>query len=187
MAVPESAISGEVGTTKTVTLTEKDVRDAARLFRLISDGTPWANVLISDNEVALRTSAEATTSDELIVCARALLQMRRLRARHFNRAMFAEPAWDILLLLYLADSSEGRQTIGQVAELVETPLTTALRWIGYLEKEHLVGRKDHPTDRRIVFIELTDKGRTALDAFLSEMSGSTLRPACPPPAHTRFA
>lgn len=162
---------GEADTTKTVSLTEKDVRDAARLFRLISDGTPWANLLFSDKEVARRASAEPISRDELIARANAVLQTRRLRAQHFNRGMFAEPAWDILLLLYLADSSEGRQTIGHLAELVDTPLTTVLRWVGYLEKEHLAERKHHPTDRRIVFIKLTDKGRTALDAFLREMPG----------------
>lgn len=169
MPDPELPTSGEVDTAKTVCLTEKDVRDAARLFRLISDGTPWANLLFSDNEVARRASAEPISPDELIARARAVLQTRRLRARHFNRVMFAEPAWDMLLLLYLADSSEGRQTIGQLAELVETPLTTVLRWVGYLEKEHLIERKEHPTDRRIVFIKLMDKGRAAMDAFLTDM------------------
>jgi DNA-binding MarR family transcriptional regulator len=73
-------------------------------------------------------------------------------------------------LLYLAEFSESRQTIGQLAEMVETPLTTALRWVAYLEKEHLVERQSHPTDRRIVFIKLTDKGRDGLSEYLSEMS-----------------
>ena len=83
--------------------------------------------------------------------------------------MFAEPAWDMLLYLYVCDFSEGRQTIGQLADLVETPLTTVLRWVAYLEKEHLVVRRHHPTDRRIVFVELADKGRIAMEAFLVDM------------------
>lgn len=95
--------------------------------------------------------------------------MRRLRAQYFNRVMFAEPAWDMLLLLYLGESLEGRQTIGHLAELVETPLTTVLRWVAYLEKEQLAERRDHPTDRRMVFIELTDKGRKCMNAFLRDL------------------
>lgn len=169
MPEPEPPVSGDVETAKTVTLTDKDVRDAARLFRLISDGTPWATLVRSGHQMPSDASADPCPRDELVSRARTMLQARRLRARHFNRVMFAEPAWDILLLLYLADSSEGRQTIGQLAELVETPLTTVLRWVGYLEKEHLVERRDHPTDRRIVFIRLTDNGRTNLDAYLDEM------------------
>ena len=171
MSASELAASDTVETSRTVTLSEKDIRDAARLFRLISDGTPWAHSFLSGQEGAGSRGAETTPRDTLIDRARTVLQTRRLRARHFNRVMFAEPAWEILLLLYLAESSEGRQTIGQLAELVETPLTTVLRWVGYLEKEHLIERKDHPTDRRIVFVKLASKGRDALDAFLEEMTG----------------
>lgn len=171
MPDPEPTASGEVDTARTVTLTDKDVRDAARLFRLISDGTPWANLVLAEHEVPRRPSTEPSPRDELLARARAVLHARRLRARHFSPVMFAEPAWDMLLFLYVCDLSEGRQTIGQLADLVETPLTTALRWMAYLEKEHLVARKDHPTDRRIVFVELTDKGRNAMDAFLAELPG----------------
>lgn len=169
--MPDSELpdTDEGGTARTVTLTEKDIRDGARLFYLIAKGTTWANLFLSEQDFPIRLSAAPSLRNELISRARAVLLARRLRARHFNRAMFSEPAWDILLLLYLADSSEGRQTIGHLAELVETPLTTVLRWVGYLEKERLVERQDHPTDRRIVFIRLTNRGRSGLDAFLDEM------------------
>ena len=168
MPNPEPPASGEIEPAKTVTLSERDIRDAARLFRLISDGTPWASLLPA-HEWPRDSSVEPSAHADLLSRARGLLHMRRLRTRHFTRVMFAEPAWDILLLLYVTDASEGRQTIGHVAELVEAPLTTVLRWVGYLEKEQLVTRQDHATDRRIVFIRLTDKGRECLDAFLDEL------------------
>lgn len=171
MPTAERSSGDEVNTVKTVNLTEKDMRDAARLFRLISDGTPWANLVLSENEARPRPPAEHSQRSELLSRAKRVLHARRLRSRHFNPMMFAEPAWDMLLFLFLCDFSEGRQTISRLADLIETPLTTVLRWVTYLEKEHLVIRKDHPTDRRIVFIELTDKGRSAMEAFLAEMPG----------------
>ena len=169
MSDPELPASQGVDASKTVTLSEKDVRDAARLLRLISEEMPWADLSLSRHAGSTSRSANPSRRDELVDRARTVLHTRRLRVRHFNRVMFAEPAWDILLLLYLAESSEGRQTIGQLATLIETPLTTVLRWVGYLEKEHLIQRIDHPTDRRIVFVRLTDKGRDSLDAFLGEL------------------
>lgn len=171
MPDPESPTSAKTDTAKTVSLTERDVRDVARLLQLISDGPAGVNFLSPDNESQRRSSAEPPPRDELVNRARSVVHTRRLRARHFSRAMFAEPAWDMLLLLYLADSAQERQTIGQLAEGIETPLTTVLRWVGYLEKEHLVERQDHPTDRRIVFIGLTNKGRTALETYLTELPG----------------
>lgn len=169
MSNPKLQASVEGDTAKTVTLREKDVGESARLLRLISDSPPWASLVLSGDEILRYSSVAPFRRDELISRARGVFLARRLRAQHFNRIIFAEPAWDILLLLYLADSSGGRQTIGQLAALVETPLTTVLRWVACLEKEHLVERMDHPTDRRIVFIRLTDEGRKALDAFLGEM------------------
>ncbi len=170
MSDPEPSLHREGDSAKTVILSEGDVRDAARLLRLISDAAPWVAPGQSKFEKPGISSAEPYPNDQLIPRARSALRARRLRSRYFNRVMFAEPAWDILLLLYLAEFSESRQTIGQLAEMVETPLTTALRWVAYLEKEHLVERQSHPTDRRIVFIKLTDKGRDGLSEYLSEMS-----------------
>ena len=165
---PKDSGEGAAGTT--ILLTEADLRDAARLCRSILDGTPWADLAVSEQGSPPSASSLPLAGEHLTARARALLRARRLRARHFNQALFGEPAWDILLLLYLTEYSEGRQSIGRLAEMVETPLTTVLRWVAYLERERLVSRSEHPTDRRVVFIMLTDKAREAMEAFLNELS-----------------
>ena len=48
-----------------------------------------------------------------------------------------------------------RQSIGRLAEWIDTPLSTAVRWIDYLEKKQLVEREPHRTDKRITFINLS--------------------------------
>lgn len=165
-----AAKRGGVGEPKIIAFSEKDIRDAVRLLHLVSGVTPW-DPIPSQRDVQFRLPAQETPQDELISRARAVLHARRVRAQHFNRAIFGEPAWDILILLYLAETAEARQTIGQIAASVETPLTTVLRWVGYLENEQLVERFDHPTDRRIAFVRLTGKGRDAFEAFLDEIPG----------------
>lgn len=152
---------------KTVTLTERDLRDAARLFRLLADPAVVANYL-SDH-----FSAPAGTKDRdtLISRARIVLGSRKLRERYFNSNMFGEPAWDILLMLYASEQSSGRLTMTRLAEWVDAPLTTVARWVKFLEEEQLVERQPHPTDRRTVFITLLAKGRTALDSYLGMIPG----------------
>ena len=81
--------------------------------------------------------------------------------------MFGEPAWDMLLLLYINESGP-RQSISRLADKSGGSRTTALRWIDYLEGQGLIGRANHPNDRRIAFAELTDKGRAAIELYLSE-------------------
>lgn len=152
---------------KTVTLTEKDIRDAARLLRLLADP---ALVAIGLPDL-LSAASETKDRETLISRARIVLSARRLRERFFNRIMFGEPAWDILLMLYVSEQSAGRLTMSRLAEWVETPLTTVVRWVNFLEEERLVERQAHPTDRRTVFINLLEKGRAALDSYLGMIPG----------------
>jgi DNA-binding MarR family transcriptional regulator len=150
---------------KIVRLTERDVRDAARLFKLLSESE------MSEEAPAnvIAPSEAATMREELVGRARSIFGGRQLRSSYFNRSIFGEPAWDVLLVLYIMDASDARQTIGKLADWISIPPTTVLRWVGYLEKERLVERVPHPTDRRVVFIRLVEKGRSALEDYLRAM------------------
>jgi len=92
---------------------------------------------------------------------------RRKRIELFGPTMFREPAWDMLLALYLASENQ-RLTIGRLTEAAGIPTTTALRWIQYLVDQRLVVRESHPTDARSVFVELSGKGKARIDLYLYE-------------------
>ena len=115
-------------------------------------------------------SSSLNAPDRLAYRARRILAERQRRARSFDSMLFGEPAWDILLALYAGDEESGRQTIGQLIRWVQVPQTTALRWITHLERSGLVIRRPHPTDLRIVFIELTETARVRLEEYLAGVS-----------------
>jgi len=98
--------------------------------------------------------------------AQILFDARRDRARLFPVSMFSEPAWDMLLALYIADEVT---VAGDLARWIRTPLTTAMRWIQYLESHKLVVRESSPADRRAHVIRLTDQARANMRVILSEM------------------
>jgi DNA-binding MarR family transcriptional regulator len=81
--------------------------------------------------------------------------------------MFGEPAWDMLLGLYVMNGR--RVSVGKLTSLVDEPKTTALRWIDYLEKEHLIEKRPDFLDRRVVWVDLLDRGRQLLDVYLSSL------------------
>jgi DNA-binding MarR family transcriptional regulator len=101
--------------------------------------------------------------------ARQIRFSRDLRQKSFGRNIFGEPAWDILLALYVIDSDQRRLSTRQISTLASQPLTTALRWLDYLEAEDLVTRRSNPFDQRMVYVELSDKGRAAMDGYLTQM------------------
>lgn len=170
MPEPERSDKGEEAA-KTVSLTEKDLRDAARLFRLIADPAILGNALQASSQSAGNAQTGAVDRELLISRARMVLGARRIREQYFHRDLFGEPAWEILLALYIAEDSGARFTTSKLAEWLEAPLSTVVRWVRTLEENSLVGRSDHPTDRRVVFIRLLEKGRQALDAYLGNIPG----------------
>jgi DNA-binding MarR family transcriptional regulator len=143
-----------------IILSERDAREAARLLSLLTEAVDkqTAPSVVGD---------EGISRGQFVLRARVVLNSRRLRFRYFKRSMFGEPAWEMLLCLYISEPTEGRQSISRLAELIETPLSTTVRWIDYLERERLVEREPHPTDKRVIFIRLAAKGRELLDAYLS--------------------
>lgn len=144
---------------KSLELSQRDREDAARLLELLVGEGPAEN-----------QPKEA----DLLRLAEAILEDRRRRAQIFNPAMFGEPAWELLLTLFVMDRGGPRLTIGRLAQYARTKLTTALRWLDYLEDQNLIKREQHPNDARTAFIELTDKAREMMQLYLSDTRAAKL-------------
>jgi DNA-binding MarR family transcriptional regulator len=99
---------------------------------------------------------------------------RDLRQKLFDRIMFGEPAWDILLGLYVIYNDRRRLSTRQLSKLANLPLTTALRWLDYLEQQGLIRRLPSSSDHRVVDIELSDKGRASMDGYLLQMRSADI-------------
>jgi DNA-binding MarR family transcriptional regulator len=139
---------------QTVNFTREDREDAARLLTLI---------------IGKARADQTVRQFETVPVARALLDDRKRRSAIFNPGMFGEPAWELLLNLYINDRAGPRLTIGKLIQVAGLPQSTSLRWLDYLEDQRLIVRNEHPTDARTAFVELTDKAREALASYLSQM------------------
>jgi len=155
---------------KTVTLSEKDLKDAVRLFRLFADPALIGHD-IGDFLPAEERADGPSDRQSLAAKARMVLSARLAREQYFHPDLFGEPAWEILLALYVIEDSGARFTISKLAECISAPLSTVVRWIKTLEEQSLVARVNHPTDRRVIFVRLLDKGRQALDDYLGAIPG----------------
>jgi Winged helix DNA-binding domain len=105
----------------------------------------------------------------LLDTARALYRERRLRARYFAGSLFAEPTWDMLLDLFIADCERRRVTLKSVCIGSNVPTTTAMRHLRWLHEQGLVERLSHPSDARSSQVRLTAKALTAMEAYLTEI------------------
>lgn len=95
--------------------------------------------------------------------AQAMLDLRQLRARIFGTGFSKEAAWEMLLALY----AQGRRLkVTDLASYTDSPLTTALRWIEFLEEKGLITRRPSPTDLRIHHIALSERGQQMMEDYL---------------------
>ena len=120
-------------------------------------------------ESGKKTPKAKPASETMRSVARANLRARRIRRHHLPESLFGEPAFDMLLALYLSDQGGSRQTTTRLVKYSGAPMSTALRWVDYLVRAGLVARRANPVDRRVAFIELTDKGLASIEAYLAEL------------------
>lgn len=104
----------------------------------------------------------------LVQVARSLYKIRRSRSRVLPADLFAEPAWDMLLDLFIQRSNGRRVTITSLCIASGVPSTTALRWISGLMESDLVTRVESQRDRRKAYIILTDRGHREMRSILVE-------------------
>jgi len=118
--------------------------------------------------------ANSSVSEELTAYARRVLDGRRARSAFFYDGLFGEPAWDILLDLFVAEQESKQISISSACIAAGGSSTTALRWLSRLEEMKLVERRGDTTDRRRVFVRITPRAHTAIVAWLIRASGKKI-------------
>jgi DNA-binding MarR family transcriptional regulator len=123
---------------------------------------------VSDSSGEEDGAADARPEDLTVALARRILAMRRLRDRMLG-AFFAEPAWDLLLELYVETHQGQTVTVSQLSLATQSPPTTALRWINTLAKAGLMVRRTDADDARRVLVTLTPRGEEGVRALLESV------------------
>ena len=109
---------------------------------------------------------------QYVQIARDMYAARRQRDEAFgNPDLFGEPAWDIMLDLYIAHVEGKPVSVSSACIGSASPSTTGLRWLGILADHELIVRTHDPDDQRRVLVRLTDAGLAAMDRYLENIPG----------------
>lgn len=117
-----------------------------------------------------RVDTSNPVSPGLVERAESLYRERRRRDSELGRTreLFGEPSWDILLDLFIAQGRARPVSVSSACIASSTPQSTALRYVGVLEKVGLVRRAKDPRDARRQYLELTDIGLSKMIAYLTK-------------------
>jgi DNA-binding MarR family transcriptional regulator len=125
----------------------------------------FLSVLQSSKEPQ-EASSNALSSKALLERAESILRVRAARERMLGRAAIGEPAFDLLLRLYVR-SGQNETSLSSLARPAAIPWSSAMRWIRYLADKGLVECTESRSDRRATSVQLTPSGRAMMDEFLS--------------------
>ena len=116
-----------------------------------------------------KITREDSRREMLLGRALAMMETRKLRHDFLNPGMFGEPAFDMLLALYVTNASPAILPLRILSPLIGVSEPCAARWLALLVDEGLalsVGGEGEPGG---IHAALTDKGRIALDDYLKAL------------------
>ncbi len=106
---------------------------------------------------------------DLVRQAEVVLADRRVRRQFLPAELFHEPAWDMLLALFVSRDERQPMNIKALVSMSDAPVTTSQRWIEHLHKLKLIDRVIDSADRRRVEISLSHDGDQAMRAYLRSL------------------
>ena len=109
---------------------------------------------------------------ELVSLAKKIKEFRAARGVIFAPEMFGEPAWDLLLALYIAAGDQYRLKVTAACVESNVPESTALRWLSSLAEGGLIRYDSNPTDARSRYVALSGAGIAMMDRLLELASGN---------------
>lgn len=164
--VEAEPLPGEGGRSKkTVQATEHGESDLeSEFFALGSQPT------ISDRKIAKRSVLEVSKDDNgLARLAEDILTDRDRRTTHFPGELFSEPAWDMLLCLFIADARNICLSEADVYAASREPHSTAMRWINFMTSLGIIEHTQASQNEQPRYIKITASGATQMRNYLKSI------------------
>ena len=106
--------------------------------------------------------------DQLAAIARSEFHNRRRRDSLIRYDLFAEPAWDMLLDLYIQHHSGQPVAVDRLCAAAGAASTTALRWLGLLIEKGLVIRSSSAGEDGVILVALSERGVDEMECYLRD-------------------
>jgi DNA-binding MarR family transcriptional regulator len=157
---------------------------ARQLLLAASELMAVAHDLEQEVESGRNTTLHLEPSDAVIVeLARQIYHARQQRSQIESCAdLFGEPAWDMLLELFIATHEQRDVPVTRACLASGVPNSTALRVLAVLQERGIVVKQADPHDRRRAFVRLSPTGLAEFNGYFRAIADAhaafvTLRPS----------
>ena len=107
-------------------------------------------------------------SANLATKARVIAAQRERRLEFVDGDLLGEPAWDMLLDLFMQYAGGAKVSTTSLCIASRVPTSTALRYITLLEDKDYITRTPSYHDRRVTLVSLNDAGVLAVGRYLEQ-------------------
>lgn len=147
----------------------KPANDKMRGPRVLAGFHPQADQSAAgpEQEEAQRVAERAAKTMTNVALAKLMVQISTRRQAMFGTHLFADPAWDIMLDLYVAHQERRLVSAGSACLASGVPQATAMRWIDALVAARLVEEQGDPISGQRMFVRLSARGYERMSAFLT--------------------
>lgn len=135
----------------------------------------WGGATLATNAPLPSTLARfehaAGEAPDREVCRRVatdIMRTRNLRHRYLIGFHLADPVWDMLLDLYVAEAKRSPVSISDLAIAAGVPRSTGVRWVANLISEGKLQAEADVADGRRTWVTLSPASRAALEKYLHE-------------------
>ena len=126
-------------------------------------------------ELEEAVSRQGRADPDMLAFTRRMINERYRRFQYFDGHLFSDPAWDIMLELFVAEIEVREVPVTNLCFTSNVPDTTVLRWIKTLCHEELVVRHKDKIDKRRVLVQLTRPASEAMRRYVEEQMAAADR------------
>jgi len=139
---------------------------AEKLQAIASDLTSGEGAPSSRMDAA--TALASLDDSALAAIVLAIYRARQRRFAYFDAQLLGEPAWDMLLTLFVSRANGLPVSTTSLCVAAGVPHTTAIRAIGRLESKGLLQRYGSSGDKRVVMVELSEAGLELMRTYVTD-------------------
>ena len=103
--------------------------------------------------------------------ARRILAAGRAREEDFSCGTFGDPAWEMLLILYMRECAGAFSTLAGLLSAQEIPGSSAERWLDHLAQQGAIWR-GFRTELGEEVVELSASGRGCVERYLNALGAA---------------
>ena len=132
---------------------------------------------LRDPYLAVQSRADWSIQETLaVLSARQEYTQRRERYRIFGDRIFEDPAWDLLLDLFVMASEGKAVSLAYACTITHAPPETTAKQVAHLEEAGLIRRVPHPSDRSCHYLELSDDAYRNMIEYFSRVRKAYFEP-----------